>query len=159
MWEDRAFKEREFFRIDQHFVAMGILVHRAFGEELSNGVAVTRHLYRKNYPAYTINVQLGEVSVVSPPDSVTCDEAIIGLGEVTGSRDIAIEYIGRSSLSKDKPILTREQIELLTQYLTAIKKHFYKFEGRGDYSDFTMDVEFKIDAYSGELYVKQARVL
>jgi pyruvate,water dikinase len=161
LWGDRAFIEREYFHIDQRTVAMGILVHRAFGEELSNGVAVTRHLYRKNYPAYTINVQLGEVSVVSPPDSVTCDEAIIGLGEVTGSDDIALEYIGRSSLSKDKPILTIDQIRLLTRYLTAIKKHFYKIEGKlvHDFADFTMDVEFKIDAYSGKLYVKQARVL
>ena len=165
LWDERAFAERQYFKIDQHSVAMGILVHRAFGEELSNGVAVTKHLYRKDYPAYTINVQMGEVSVVTPPDTVTCDEAIIGLGEVTGSNDVEVEYIGRSNLSKDKTVLTNAQISLLTKYLTAIKEHFfYKVEKGNSKSiinfwNYGMDVEFKIDAHTGNLYIKQARSL
>ena len=165
LWDERAFAERQYFKIDQHSVAMGILVHRAFCEELSNGVAVTKHLYRENYPAYTINVQVGEISVVTPPDTVTCDEAIIGLGEVTSSNEVAVEYIGRSNLSKEKPVLTNAQITLLTKYLTAIKEHFfYKVEkgiGRGitDFWNYGMDVEFKIDAHTGNLYIKQARSL
>ncbi|MEO7983977.1 MAG: PEP/pyruvate-binding domain-containing protein [Bacteroidota bacterium] len=165
LWDERAFAERQYFKIDQHSVAMGILVHRAFGEELSNGVAITKHLYRENYPAYTMNVQVGEVSVVTPPDSVTCDEAIIGLGEVTGSSDVEVEYIGRSNLSKDKPVLTNEQVGLLTRYLTAIKEHFfYKVEKRrlnslADLWNYGLDIEFKIDAHSGNLYIKQARSL
>lgn len=165
LWDERAFAERQYFKIDQHSVAMGILIHRAFGAELSNGVAVTRHLYREDYPAYTINVQVGEVSVVTPPDSVTCDEAIIGLGEVTGSNEVAVEYIGRSNLSKGKPVLTNAQITLLTKYLTAIKEHFFnKVEKRNprmgtDFWNYGMDVEFKIDAHTGNLYIKQARSL
>ena len=165
LWDERAFAERQYFKIDQHSVAMGILVHRAFGEELSNGVAVTKHLYRKDYPSYTINVQVGEVSVVTPPDSVTCDEAIIGLGEVTGSNEVAVEYIGLSNLSKEKPVLTNEQITLLTKYLTAIKEHFFYKVERGipksivDFWNYGMDVEFKIDAHTGNLYIKQARSL
>jgi hypothetical protein len=165
LWDERAFAERQYFKIDPHSVAMGILVHRAFGEELSNGVAITKHLYRENYPAYTINVQVGEISVVTPPDSVTCDEAIIGLGEVTGSQDVEVEYIGRSNLSKDKAVLTNEQIALLARYLTAIKEHFfYKAEkgipkGITDFWNYGLDVEFKIDAHTGHLYIKQARSL
>lgn len=164
LWDERAFAERQYFKIDQHSVAMGLLVHRAFGEELSNGVAVTRHMYRDNYPAYTINAQVGEISVVNPPDSVTCDEAIIGLGEVTGSKDIEIEYIGRSSLSKQKTVLTNVQVELLTKYLTAIKQHFYykverPSERGSSFWDYGLDVEFKIDAHTGNLYIKQARAL
>ncbi|HEV7780868.1 MAG TPA: PEP/pyruvate-binding domain-containing protein [Chitinophagaceae bacterium] len=162
LWDERAFAERQYFKIDQYSVAMGILVHRAFGEELSNGVAVTRHMYRTNYPAYTINVQVGEISVVTPPDSVTCDEAIIGLGEVTGSKNVEAEYIGRSNLSKDKPVLTNEQISLLTKYLTAIKDHYYqKVEkgNKGSYWNYGLDIEFKIDAHTRNLYIKQARSL
>jgi hypothetical protein len=165
LWDERAFAERQYFKIDPHSVAMGILVHRAFGEELSNGVAVTKHLYRNNYPAYTINVQVGEISVVTPPDSVTCDEAIIGLGEVTGSKDVEVEYIGRSNLSKDKTVLTNEQIALLSRYLTAIKEHFYYQVEKGnrnkvtDFWNYGLDVEFKIDAHTGNLYIKQARSL
>lgn len=165
LWDERAFAERQYFKIDQRSVAMGILVHRAFGEELSNGVAVTKHLYRKNYPAYTFNAQVGEVSVVTPPDSVSCDEGIIGLGRASGSHKITVEYIGRSNLSKDKTVLTDAQVELLAKYLTAIKEHFYyrveKAAGRDENSlmNFGMDVEFKIDAFTGKLYIKQARPL
>lgn len=165
LWDDRAFAERQYFRIDQRTVAMGILVHRAFGEELANGVAVTKHLYRKNYPAYTFNAQVGEISVVTPPDGVSCDEGIIGLGRATGSRKISVEYIGRSNLSKDKTVLTPAEVELLARYLTAIKEHFYykveKARGPDDTGlmNFGMDVEFKIDAITGKLYIKQARTL
>jgi pyruvate,water dikinase len=163
LWDERAFAERQYFKIDQHSVAMGILVHRAFGEELSNGVAVTKHLYRKNYPAYTFNAQVGEISIVTPPDSVSCDEGIIGLGRATGSHKISVEYIGRSNLSKDKTVLTYAQVELLAKYLTAIKEHFYyKVEKGRDPNglmDFGMDVEFKVDAFTGKLYIKQARSL
>lgn len=165
LWDERAFAERQYFKIDQRSVAMGILVHRAFGDELSNGVAVTKHLYRKNYPAYTFNAQVGEISVVTPPEGVSCDEGIIGLGRATGSRKISVEYIGRSNLSKDKTVLTAAEVELLARYLTAIKEHFYyKVEkGRGHdeagFMNFGMDVEFKVDAFTGKLYIKQARPL
>lgn len=164
LWDDRAFAEREYFKIDQRSVAMGILVHRAFGEELSNGVAITRHMYRNNYPAFTINAQVGEISVVTPPDNTSCDEVIAGLGEVTGSKEVSIEYIMRSNLSKDKPVLTNAQIKLLCKYLTAVKNHYYyKVEkssrGKDSFWNYALDVEFKIDAFSGNLYIKQARTL
>ncbi|MEN9549739.1 MAG: hypothetical protein RIR12_2330 [Bacteroidota bacterium] len=165
LWADRAFAERQYFKIDQQSVAMGILVHRAFGEEIANGVAVTKHLYRKKYPAYTYNAQIGEVSVVTPPDSVSSEEVIIGLGRATGSNKISVEYLSRSNLIKEKTVLSHSQIELLTNYLTAIKDHFfYKLEkgmahDMEQYWDFGMDVEFKIDAHSGRLYIKQARPL
>lgn len=165
LWDERAFAERQYFKIDQRSVAMGILVHRAFGEELANGVAVTKHLYRNNYPAYTFNAQVGEISVVTPPDGVNCDEGIIALGRASGSRKVTVEYISRSNLSKDKTVLTDAQVELLARYLTAIKEHFYYKVERGSGRDetglmnFGMDVEFKIDALTGKLYIKQARTL
>jgi phosphoenolpyruvate synthase/pyruvate phosphate dikinase len=165
LWDERAFAERQYFKIDQQSVAMGILVHRAFGEELANGVAVTKHLYRKKYPAYTFNAQIGEISVVTPPDSVSSDEGIIGLGRATGSNKISVEYLGRSNLSNGKTVLTLAQIELLTKYLTAIKEHFFYKVEKGmakdieSYWDYGMDVEFKIDTHTGRLYIKQARPL
>nr|MBP8244173.1 hypothetical protein [Chitinophagaceae bacterium] len=165
LWDERAFAERQYFKIDQRSVAMGILVHRAFGEELANGVAVTKHLYRNNYPAYTFNAQVGEISVVTPPDGINCDEGIIALGRASGSHKVTVEYISRSNLSKDKTVLTDAQVELLAKYLTAIKEHFYYKVERGTGRDetglmnFGMDVEFKIDALTGKLYIKQARSL
>lgn len=165
LWDDRAFAERQYFNIDQHSVAMGILVHRAFGEELANGVAITKHLYRKDYPAYTINAQVGETSVVTPPDSISCDEAIISLGETTGSNKIDVEYIGQSNIKKQKAVMTNDQLTELAKYLTAIKTHFFYKVEKGIRKDqvsfwnYGMDIEFKIDAHTGNLYIKQARNL
>lgn len=162
LWEPRAFAERSYFNFDQSTVFMGILVHRAFGTELANGVAITAHLYRQNYPAYTINAQVGETSVVSPPDTVIADQIIVALGAVTGERKISCEYISKSNISGGKPVLTQAQVEELVTYLSAIKNHYYMISSgtisrSNYYDDFAMDVEFKVDKYTGKIYIKQAR--
>lgn len=164
LWNVRAFEEREYFAIDQRSVAMGVLVHRAFGDEELNGVAITKNIYRKDYPSFTINAQKGEVSVVLPPsDTIICEQFLINFsGYVSGIDEIAIEYISNSSLNEGKPLLTEKEIVTLAQYLKAIKKHYYYRTSYGlkasDYYEFGMDVEFKLEAKTRKLYVKQARL-
>lgn len=75
LWNFRAFQEREYFRISHLNCAMGLLVHRSFSTK-TNGVAITKNLYRPNYFGFVINVQKGETSVVSPPAGVECDQII-----------------------------------------------------------------------------------
>jgi hypothetical protein len=161
LWEERAFEERSYFNIDQHSLAMGVLVHRSFGEEAANGVAITKHLYRSNYPAFTINVQKGESSVVLPEDSSTCDQFMASSGSITGSSDLYLEYISRSSLNGGKPVMTKKEVELLVKYLDAIKLHFYSIASmkvrNQEYINFAVDVEFKLDKGTRKLYIKQAR--
>ncbi len=160
IWNTRAFQEREYFKIDHQTVAMGILVHKAFGKESANGVAVTSHIYRDDYPAYTINVQKGEVSVVFPPDSINCDQMIIGTRHISGSDNISIDYVTRSNLKPIGNVLTEKEIETLTSYLTAIKWHYYKIAParlKYSYDNFSMDVEFKLDAVTRKIIIKQAR--
>ncbi len=162
LWDIRAFEEREAASISQSSVAMGVLVHRAFGTEEANGVAITKDLYRKGYPAFTINIQKGENSVVLPTDSSTCEQFLIKFsGALTGNHSTAVEYISHSSLNEQKALLTDAEIEILTNYLVAIKHHFYSrlnmaFKGV-DYDDFGMDVEFKLDKTTRKIYIKQAR--
>lgn len=162
LWDERAFYEREYFHINQRTVMMGLLVHRAFGDEEANGVAITKHLYRPAYPAFTINVQKGENSIVLPTDSSQCDQLIAGLGEVIGDSKITVEYITKSSLNNGKPVMADAEISLLVRYLTAIKDHYYyntRVRGREKgYNEFAMDVEFKLDKRTRKLYIKQARV-
>ena len=162
LWDIRAFEEREVVGIDQQTIAMGILVHRAFGEEEANGVAITKDLYRMSYPSFTINVQKGETSVVVPEDSSVCDQLLIKFSdEFNSTNNIAIEYISHSSLNHFQPVMTRAEIERLAYYLQAIKRHFYNQLGMAAndiaYDDFAMDVEFKLDKNTRKIYIKQAR--
>ena len=160
LWNLRAFQERAYFNIDQHSVAMGILVHRSFPDEIANGVAITSNLYRAEVEGHVVNVQLGETSIVKPPEGVTCEQVIL----LTGwkyHRDYHIaEYISYSSLNNGKPILSDTQLQELEQALTAIKKHyFYSVKHRWkleSYYDLALDVEFKFDN-NGLLYIKQVR--
>lgn len=162
LWKMRAFEERVFFNIDQTDLAMGILVNKAFGTEEANGVAVTRNLYRDDYPAYTINVQKGEESIVQPDDSIRAEQFLVNLSlAVTGTNDIAVDYICHSSLQPGRPLMTKSEIRQLTQYLQAIKDHFWKVYPRkrnSTYNNFGMDVEFKLDAGTRKIFIKQARV-
>lgn len=163
LWNIRAFEERAHFGIQQNSLAMGVLVHRAFGTEAANGVAITRHLYRKDYHAFTINAQVGETSVVLPNDSITCDQFLINFSYyVNGINETSTEFISQSSLNKGVPVLSNKEVALLTEYLIAIKKHFYYNTVYGkraiSYDNFSLDVEFKFEKDTRKLYIKQARV-
>ncbi len=163
LWDIRPYEERENAGIEQLSLAMGILVHRAFGDEAANGVAITRHLYRKNFPGHTINVQKGETSVVLPDDpNTTCDQFILhDQREITGLREFSVEYVNKSSLNGGKPVMTKPEIDLLAKYLLAIKEHFYyktDYAGNMDFTYFAMDIEFKLERGTRKLYIKQARL-
>ncbi len=164
-WGDRAFQERSYFQIDSRSVAMGILVHRSFPDEAANGVCITSNLYRDNVNGFVFNVQLGEESIVKPEPGVSCDQFICYSDspyEFYTDKDI-VEYISLSSLNEGRPIMTTEEILSTTRYLLAVKKHFFDlYEGAKDegasFSDFALDVEFKLEETSRKLYIKQARL-
>ena len=67
LWAFRAFEERAFYGIPQDTAAMGLLVNRAFPDELVNGVAFTGSPTNPFDPRYVVIAQLEEVPVVSPP--------------------------------------------------------------------------------------------
>lgn len=161
LWTLRAFEERAQARIDQSQLAMGILVHRAFGAEEANGVAITRHLYREHYPAFTVNIQLGEVSIVLPENQATAEQILIKYDNLNPEKAPDVEYITHSSLNNNQPLLTAAEIQELSKYLYAIKKHFYYASGGAvlgpGFFDFALDIEFKLDRETRKLYIKQVR--
>lgn len=163
LWLLRAFEERAFFGIDQRSVAMGILAHRAFGTEAANGVAITRHLYRPDYPAFIVNAQVGETSIVLPEDSARCDQFVLHVQSLTAETSARphVEYIAHSSLTNGQPVLSPSETMELAECLKAIKYHFYQKTPLGQqansYNNFGMDVEFKLDQGTRKLYIKQAR--
>jgi len=162
LWSYGAFMEREAFNIDHSTVAMGILVHRSFPNEEVNGVAITTNLYRDNYLGFVVNAQLGNENVVDPTNGVTCDQFICYPDEKTsgyGRSNGSIDIITYSSLNKGKLVMTDSEINNLANVLEQIKrKYLRKHYTDKSYLNFGLDLEFKLDAKTRQLYIKQMRI-
>ena len=76
LWNYRAYKERDYFNFNQETVMMGVLVHQVYDNELINGVAITKNLYRDYDAGIVINIQKGENEVVSPKSGVISEQII-----------------------------------------------------------------------------------
>ncbi|MBN2275493.1 MAG: T9SS type A sorting domain-containing protein [Bacteroidales bacterium] len=154
LWNFRAFEERDYFKIDHKTAAMGILVHRSFPDEAANGVVITKNLYNPYNSAITINVQVGEISVVSPEENYFPDQIIY----YTYSDDNIFEYINHSNVPgmEGRTVMTSEELKLLKDYCMAVHYQYCRlfFECR------PLDIEFKVDIVNGirKIYLKQVRL-
>ena len=164
-WNYKAFMEREFFGIGQKSIAMGVLCHRSFPNEIANGVVITKNLYRKNYRGFVINAQYGETSVVNPPDKITCEQMICYSDKndsFYGKKKI-IEYLSYSNILPDhlSQVLTTEEVVTLTSEISKIKNKLYKLYKKNNedlpYFEYGLDLEFKIYGENRTLYIKQIR--
>lgn len=156
-WNFRAFQERDLFGIDHESCAMGVLVHRSFPDEKANGVLVTRNLYRDKYAGITVNVQLGEESVVKPEPGVTCDEFYCHNFNYLGS--FVVDYRSTSSLNSGKPILTETEIKKLFDISPVLERKMYLLWQKRKMAkkSYPLDIEFKYLGDEKQLYIKQAR--
>jgi pyruvate, water dikinase len=152
LWNLPAFEEREYFKIDQQSVAMAVLVHRSFKDELANGVVVTENLYNKYNPGFTINVQNGEISITNPEGGYTPDQII------WYTFDNVVEYINHSNAPgmSGKTVLSNSEITELAAYCQAIHNHYCMLNSEC----IPMDIEFKVDLINNKrkIYIKQARI-
>lgn len=160
-WNEEAYRERDYFNIDQRTIMMGIVAHRSFPDEVANGVVVTRNLYRQGFPGYLVNVQLGEVSVVAPQEGVVCEQYLSMDADVIDplNPNVTAEYITHSSIASGKPVLTMEQVSLLHQQVRLIHHDMYYRAGNHglpEFDDYALDIEFKFSR-EGKLYIKQVR--
>ncbi len=161
VWYFRAFEERSYRSIDHQAVGMALLVHQSFPDEEANGVALTDNPFDKSGldPAFYINVQWGEESVVLPPPGVSTDSLLYYYGQ-SGQ---PTTYLSHSNLVPEgETVLSRTQVRELGDALILIRNFFAPAYGPGPGSSewWAMDVEFKFDGEEGEepaLYVKQAR--
>lgn len=165
LWNDRAFFERNYFGIDNSKAAMGILIHEAYDDELVNGVAITKNLYRDYDFGFVINMQQGENEVVSPKKNSVCEQVVSYMNSTTVdfyNNAQAADWISYSSLHPQGSLLTPAELKELSQKLDKIKEHFYELLhmwSNTQYKDFAMDVEFKIilENKQRKIIVKQAR--
>lgn len=152
VWFFRAFEERSYRGIDHRAVGMALLVHNSFPDEDANGVALTNNPFDRSGldPAFYVNVQLGEVSVVQPPAGVTT-ESYLHYFDRGGQ---PITYVSRSNLvNMGETVLSRAEATELGDALAKIRAHFAPAYARPGF--WAMDVEFKLDG--GMIWVKQAR--
>jgi hypothetical protein len=139
-------------------VGMALLVHRSFPDEEANGVAITANIFDTSglEPAFYVNVQDGEESVVQPDAGVISDQFLYYYDQPGQP----IVFIAHSNLIPDgETVLTNAQTYELGVALASIRDYFYPVYGiNGGF--YGMDTEFKFDGEPGEepaLFMKQAR--
>ncbi|SDF61127.1 PEP/pyruvate-binding domain-containing protein [Epilithonimonas hungarica] len=156
-WNFRAFQERDLFGINHESCAMGVLVHRSFPDEKANGVLITRNMYRDRYAGITVNVQLGEESVVKPEPNVTCDE-FYG-HNFNGFGSFVVDYRSTSSLNNGKPILNETEIKKLFDLSPTLERKLNNLWQKRKMvkRTYPLDIEFKYLGDKKQLYIKQAR--
>jgi len=142
LWNQRAFEERSFRGIDHKGVGMAVLVHRSFPSEASNGVALTNNIFDPSQPAFYINVQVGDVSVVRPPLGILPDQFLY----FYNFTNQPITYLAHSTMIPEgESVLTLEETRELGEALNAIHDSFFSIYGKlGQF--YAMDIEFKFDA-------------
>jgi len=162
IWNFRAFEERSYRSIDHKAVGMAILVHFTFVDEAANGVALTNNPFDTSglEPAFYINTQVGEASVVQPEAGVMTDQLLYYF-DLPGQ---PVTYINHSNITVNgADVLTLSQIHDLGMALDKIRTFFrpaYGPPADDPQAWYAMDVEFKFWAEPGEtpiLYIKQAR--
>ena len=157
VWNEASYWEREVFGIDQSFIAMGILVHRAFPDEVANGVIITKNIFRDGFPGVTINVQKGENSVVKPINGDVCEQfTVYDFDFINTNSNLDVDYVSQSNLNNNQPILTSEEINDLYYTSKLIEKKMNNYWKKLTYK--RADIEFKLVGEKRELYVKQVRI-
>ncbi|MBK8258476.1 MAG: hypothetical protein IPK82_38180 [Polyangiaceae bacterium] len=157
LWNYRAFEERSYRGIPHKNVAMALLVHRSYPTEEANGVALTNNMFDPTAPAFYINVQMGDASVVLPDQGVTADSFLY----YYYYPNQPITFFAHSSLiPPGQTVLTVAQTYELGKALEAIHQHFAKYYQSGN-NFYAMDVEFKFDddgsGGDAKVQIKQAR--
>ncbi|OXA97986.1 pyruvate, phosphate dikinase [Flavobacterium oncorhynchi] len=156
VWNEASYNERELFGIDQHNIAMGILVHRSFPDELANGVIITKNIFRENFPGITVNIQKGENSVVKPEKGEICEQFVAyHFNSGTNDDDFDIDYTSISNLNNNEPLLSRKEMSRLFLVSSKIEEKMYRYWRKNTYHP--VDIEFKIVGENRDLYIKQVR--
>lgn len=156
VWNEASFNERELFGIDQQNIAMGILVHRSFPDELANGVIITKNIFRENFPGITVNVQKGENSVVKPEKGEICEQFVAyHFNDGKDDTDFDIDYTSNSNLNNNEPLLSRKEMSNIFNVSKKIETKMYRYWRKNQFNP--VDIEFKIVGEKRDLYIKQVR--
>ncbi len=155
LWTFRAHEERTFYQIDPSRAAMGILVSRAFLDELANGVAFTGNPRDVGDKRYVVTAQAGEASVVSPEPGTTVERSVLELDE-SGEVVRVIRSRASSLVEPGEVVLSEEKLRELGSLMWHVDQRLpLDLEGHAR-EEVILDFEFKVEP-DGSLAVKQVR--
>lgn len=175
IWNLRAFEERNYFGIRHQDVYMGIQINPSFGDEIADGVVVTKNIAgvpMLQGDGVYIEAQRGDFHSVANPNPGIKPQKILVLYDAQDplNKDkYNVNVLQQSNIGDDnetvlaqdnpKEVMNNEQAkDLVYQCLKAVG-HFRPLLGN-DSPDFSLDLEFKVDAEDTDqpqVYLKQAR--
>ncbi len=156
VWNDRAYSEFDFYRIDPHTVDMAELVMPATDGEVANGVVRWGGAI-PGWDTMTVNAQVGENLVTNPEGGATPDAIVVGNYGFNGEAEIQYEQRTNQKLPAGrKAVLTDAEVKTLFASMKVIQEHFKKLYGKENDPNFNIECEFKITA-DHKLLIKQAR--
>ncbi len=135
VWLQRAYEEREWFRIEQAAVAMAVLVQPFVANVVANGVAITVNPYDEARPGVFINTQVTGSTVTGAQGNELPEQFLV----YTWAEDLEPELLSRSSLTNGAAILSEAEVVALTRQLMRIHT---SMAPRNVGTSNAMDVEF-----------------
>jgi len=150
VWLQRAYEEREWYRIDHRAVAMGVLVQPFVEQAVATGVAITGNPFKPGSGRSAfINVQVAGTTVTGAVGNELPEQYLI----LAPLDQYVIDQLSRSSLTQGRSILAEPQVMALTEQLMRIHDVLLP-EHAGSAN--AMDVEFVL-VEDGRFVIVQAR--
>ena len=172
-WSKRAIEERNFARIDQSSVAMGLAIVPAYDSEsevAANAVVVTRVLNTQDVYGYSLSVQEGN-NLVTNPDPGTWSEVTVA-GFISDAEPVSLTVTRyakptNGSPPRTAPVLERPTMLALVELAKTVERaycaadpDYYDGPCAGVVADNTkpqsLDLELKL-LEDGRLVCKQVR--
>jgi len=163
VWNYRGFEERRLFGLDSKQVKMAILCQPLFStSQRCNGVAVTAHPTRHDFPGQLINVQKAGHLVTDSCGGARPEQHVIW---IYSSKQTVIETICLSSIMDGQPLLSEEEIHKIVPMFRLLDEKFghttpttrSNIVQGSTKTRFCVDVEFLVMQDTGEILVLQCR--
>lgn len=154
LWLARAFEERDWYGIDHHEVAMGILVDQRFNNERANMVVFTGDPDLTGDDRILVNAQLGDLEVVSPEPGTWPEQTRLTM--VDGAVTKIDRVRGSSELPEGQYVLSDAQLKLLGGHMGQIEEVFPVDDPTPPDTVVLLDTEWKVRP-DDTLVIKQVR--
>lgn len=165
VWNFRGFEERRLFGLDSAQVKMAVLCQPLFSSadtQICNGVAVSAHPTRHDFPGALINVQVAGRLVTDSCGGARPEQHVVWM---YGRQQAVVETICRSSIAEKEELMSETDVQKLATMLLYLDEQFgHRTPGTksniiqgGKKTKFCVDVEFIVLKESKEIVVLQCR--